>query len=91
MNKSELIEKLAGTYKLNLLDAANIVNAFVDSMADQLKAGGRVEIRGFGTFSVREYAGYAGRNPMTGESVSVAPKKLPYFRASPALKDFMQG
>ena len=50
----------------------------------------RVELRGLGSFKVKEYKGYTGRNPKTGETVSVQPKKLPFFRAGKELKDFME-
>lgn len=77
MNKSELIKTLAEEANLPMEDATMVVNTFVDAMKDALIAGDRIEIRGFGSFKVKEYSGYAGRNPKTGESVSVIPKRLP--------------
>ena len=81
MNKSELIKALAEESNLPFDDASLVVNTFIDAMKDSLIAGDRIEIRGFGSFKIKEYSGYAGRNPKTGESVSVVPKRLPFFRA----------
>ena len=89
MNKSELIKALAEESSLPLEDASLVVNTFVDAMKDALIEGDRIEIRGFGSFKVKEYDGYAGRNPKTGESVSVIPKRLPFFRAGKELKEFI--
>ncbi len=66
--------------------ARETVNLFFDSIKEALKGGDRVEIRGFGSFHVREYEGYTGRNPKTGARVEVQPKKLPVFRAGRELK-----
>ena len=87
MNKSELIKNLAEETNLPMEDAALVVNTFVDCMKDSLLAGERVEIRGFGSFKIKEYEGYAGRNPKTGDSVVVRPKVLPFFRAGKELKE----
>ena len=87
MNKSELIKTLAEETSLPLEDATLVVNTFVDAMKETLVDGGRIEFRGFGSFKVKEYSGYAGRNPRTGESVEVTPKRLPFFRAGKDLKD----
>lgn len=89
MNKSELIKALAEDADLALEDAASIVNIFFDSMKRSLYDGDRVEIRGFGSFKIKDYEGYSGRNPKTGQSVSVIPKKLPFFRAGKELKEFI--
>lgn len=89
MNKSELIKTLAEEANLAMEDATMVVNTFVDAMKDALIAGDRIEIRGFGSFKVKEYSGYAGRNPKTGESVSVIPKRLPFFRAGKELKEYI--
>ena len=89
MNKSELIKTLAEEANLPMEDATMVVNTFVDAMKDALIAGDRIEIRGFGSFKVTEYSGYAGRNPKTGESVSVIPKRLPFFRAGKELKEYI--
>ena len=76
MNKSELVKALADQANISLDEATLVVNTFVDSMKDSLLEGGRVEIRGFGSFKVKEYGSYAGRNPRTGEKVAVEPKRL---------------
>ena len=89
MNKSELAKALADQANISLDEATLVVNTFVDSMKDSLLEGGRVEIRGFGSFKVKEYGSYAGRNPRTGEKVAVEPKRLPFFRAGKELKEYL--
>ncbi len=89
MNKSELIKALAEETNLPMEDASMVVNTFVNCMKDSLLAGERVEIRGFGSFKVKEYEGYTGRNPKTGESVTVESKRLPFFRAGKELKEYL--
>jgi integration host factor subunit beta len=89
MNKSELIKTLAEEINISFDDAALAVNTFVDSMKKALLAGDRIEIRGFGSFKVKEYGEYAGRNPKTGEKIAVIPKKLTFFRAGKELKEFI--
>ncbi len=89
MNKSELIRTLAEETDLPFEDASLVVNTFFDAMKESLIAGERIEIRGFGSFKIKEYEGYAGRNPKTGESVDVVPKRLPFFRAGQELKEFI--
>jgi len=91
MNKSELIKELAENKELHVDDASRIVNAFIDSIKESLLRGERVEIRGFGSFKIKEYQGYTGRNPKTGAVVSVEPKKLPFFRPGKELKEFLNG
>ena len=89
MNKSELVKALADQANISLDEATLVVNTFVDSMKDSLLEGGRVEMRGFGSFKVKEYGSYAGRNPRTGEKVAVEPKRLPFFRAGKELKEYL--
>ena len=91
MNKSELVKALADQANISLDEATLVVNTFVDSMKESLLEGGRVEIRGFGSFKVKEYGSYAGRNPRTGEKVAVEPKRLPFFRAGKELKEYLAG
>ncbi len=67
--------------------AKRIIDTMFRTMADSLKASERVDIRGFGTFKVKQYEGYTGRNPKTGESVEVKRKRLPCFKVGKALKD----
>ncbi len=66
-----------------------VVNTFVDNMKNALLEGDHVEIRGFGSFKVKEYGAYAGRNPRTGQKVEVESKRLPFFRAGKELKEFL--
>jgi len=87
MNKSELIEALAAKRGLSLKKAEEIVNTIFDSMAHALKSGERIEIRGLGSFVVNDYKAYTGRNPKTGESIKVNPKKLPFFKVGKELKE----
>lgn len=87
MNKSELIEKLAAKTQINVMQAEEIVNLIYRKMRETLVSGGRIEIRGFGSFVVKEYGAYQGRNPKTGEKISVPPKKLPFFKVGKELKE----
>ena len=80
MTKAELIERLAEKTKMSVQRAEFVVNAVFACMKQSLLRGERIEIRGFGTFQVRSYKGYTGRNPSTGNSVYVAPKRLPFFK-----------
>ena len=91
MNKSELTETLAQKQKLTNSEAAKIINTLLNSMSEALGNGENVEIRGFGSFSVREYDSYTGRNPKTGEKVTVKPKKLPYFKVGKELREAVNG
>ncbi len=87
MNKSELIEKLAEKTGLNVIQAEEVVNLIYKKMKDTMVSGGRIEIRGFGSFVVKEYQSYQGRNPKTGEKIAVPPKKLPFFKVGKELKE----
>ncbi len=87
MNKSQLIEEVAMREGLNLKTAEIIVNTFFDSIADGLVRGERAEIRGLGSFKVKDYNGYVGRNPKTGIAIEVKPKKLPFFKVGKELKE----
>lgn len=89
MNKSELIRNLAEENDLSIEESTLVVNTFVDSVKDALSSGDRVEIRGFGSFKVKDYGGYMGRNPKTGDMVTVQPKRLPFFRAGKELKEYL--
>ena len=89
MNKSELIKALSDECDLPVEEATLIVNTFFDSMKNALTEDSRVEIRGLGSFKIKAYEGYTGRNPKTGDTVSVAPKRLPFFRAGKELKDYL--
>ena len=86
MNKAELIEKLAKHNGLSLVEARQYVDLFFNSIIDTLAKGERVEIRGLCIFKIKDYKGYGGRNPKTGERVKVKPKKLPFFKPGADLK-----
>lgn len=87
MNKSELIEKLAEKSGINVMQSEEVVNLIYRKMRDTMVNGGRIEIRGFGSFVVKEYGAYQGRNPKTGEKIDVPPKKLPFFKVGKELKE----
>ena len=87
MNKSQLIETLAKTESLPLKKAEEIVNTVFGDMEKALINGERVEIRGFGSFKIKNYDGYQGRNPKTGKIIQVAQKKLPFFKVGKGLKE----
>jgi integration host factor subunit beta len=86
MTKSDLITALAAKEKLTEKTATDTINLIFNGFADTLKKGGRIEVRGFGTFVVREYKAYTGRNPRTGKNVKVRPKRLPFFKVGKELK-----
>ena len=87
MTKSTLIDTLRKETKLTKVQAIQVVELFFDEMSRALAAGDRVEIRGLCSICVREYKGYTGRKPKTGEPVEVSAKKLPYFRFGKELKE----
>ena len=87
MNRSELIEAVAAKANLPKKQAETAVNTIFDSMTSALVRGERVEIRGFGSFTNREYESYVGRNPKTGVPVDVPPKRLPFFKVGKDLRD----
>jgi integration host factor subunit beta len=89
MNKSELIKVLSNECSLQSEEATMVVNIFFDSIKEALVNNNRIEIRGLGSFKLKNYEGYTGRNPKTGKSVTVGPKKLPFFRAGKELKEFI--
>ena len=86
MTKSELIEAISLRENLTDKNASDIVNMIFDGFTESLKKGGRIEIRGFGSFTVRKYKAYRGRNPKTGDGIQVKPKKLPFFKVGTELK-----
>jgi integration host factor subunit beta len=89
MNKSELIDTLSKKENLTEKKAIDLVNMIFKGFADELKNGGRIEIRGFGSFVVRDYGAYTGRNPKTGQNIKVASKKLPFFKVGKELKEMV--
>jgi integration host factor subunit beta len=91
MNKSDLIDAISLKENLTDKNASDIVNLIFDGFTGALKNGGRIEIRGFGSFTVRDYGAYTGKNPKTGKKVAVKPKKLPFFKVGRELKVRVDG
>jgi len=89
MNKTELIAAMAEQSGLSKKDAEAALKAFTDVVAEELKANGKVQLVGFGTFEVSERAAREGRNPQTGASMTIAASKAPKFKAGKALKDMI--
>ena len=87
MNKSQLIEALAQDQNLPPKTAASIVNTILNLMSETLVNGDNIEVCGFGSFTVREYDTYTGRNPKTGTLISVKPKKLPFLKVGKELRE----
>ena len=87
MNKLDIIQTLSTTNNLPKSEATKIVSIFFDQMATALEKGYRVEVRGLCSFYVKDYPGYTGRNPKTGETVQVTAKKLPFFKCGKGLKE----
>jgi integration host factor subunit beta len=87
MNRSDLINSLKEEAALSRKDAEKIVDAFFQTISDTLAEGERVEIRGFGSFTVKDYKPYVGRNPKTGVQIEVPSKKLPFFKVGKELKE----
>jgi integration host factor subunit beta len=87
MTKQELIKAFKKENGMSGKEATTIVDLFINEMTDTLSKGQRVEIRGFCSFYVKDYKAYAGRNPKTGERLTVAPKKMPFFKCSKELKE----
>ena len=87
MNRLDLIEMLKKEAKLPKNKAKAAVDLLFDQMADALANGERIELRGFCSFSVKEYRSYTGRNPRSGEKIKVPPKKLPVFKPGKDLKE----
>lgn len=86
MNRSDLIRALLCRQKgLTRLEITHVVDTVFDALTQSLESGARVELRGFGTFSVREREEHMGRNPRSGTKVYIPPKKVPFFRAGKAL------
>lgn len=92
MTKSELIQRLADANPhLYQRDVERIVTTIFDEITAALANGDRVELRGFGAFSVKERGSRVGRNPRTGEAVSVAAKHIPYFKTGKQLREKLNG
>lgn len=91
MTKSQLIDRVSesGGHSRRTIEAAT--NAVFESMLEALQCGDRVEVRGFGNFTVREYRSYVGRNPRTGDVVPVPMKRMPFFRVGKDLRGRLNG
>ncbi len=90
MNKIELIAEISEKAGLSKKDAEAALKAFIDSVSEELKKGGKVQLVGFGTFEVSERAARQGRNPRTGETIEITAAKTPKFKAGKALKDLVK-
>lgn len=90
MKRSDLIKEIAAQFRIPVSRAKAVVDLVFDSMTDELAKGGKIEIRGFGSFKVKNYKGYTGRNPKTGNSVAVEPKKGIVFRVGRELREFLK-
>ncbi len=92
MIRSELVQRLAEQNPgLRLTEIEAITDSFFDTIVEQLAKGGRVELRGFGTFTVRSREAREGRNPRTGESVQVSAKHVAHFKAGKDMRDRLNG
>ena len=89
MNKLELIQTMCTTNGLSKREATKMISIFFEQMANALEKGDRVEIRGLCSLYVKDYEGYTGQNPKTGETVEIAPKKLPFFKCGKQLRKRM--
>ncbi len=89
MTKAELVDEVARNSELSKKDAEVIVQTVLDSIVDSLKNGEKVELRGFGSFRLRDRASRQGRNPKTGEKVFVPAKKVPYFKPGKDLRELI--
>ena len=87
MNKTELIAAVAGKAEISKKDSEKVLKAFVDVVTEELVKGDKVQLVGFGTFEVSERPAREGRNPQTGETMTIAASKAPKFKAGKALKD----
>ena len=87
MTKADLIAALASEMKFTSKESTAIINTILETMTDALCRNEPVEIRGFGTFTIREYASYEAQNPKTGERIQVKEKKLPFFKVGKDLKE----
>ncbi len=91
MTRTDLIDALAERRGLPRTTADEVVTILFDELSDRMSEGARVELRGFGSFQIREYEGYTGRNPRTGEPIDVAPKRLPHFKPGKRLRAVVNG
>jgi len=91
MTKADLVEEVIRATELPRKESEAIVETIFDSIIQALQTGDKIEIRGFGSFRTRQRRGRVGRNPKTGAKVDVPPKRIPFFKPSKELKDFVNG
>lgn len=91
MNKAELVAAIAEKSELSKKDAEKALKAFTEVVTEELKKGNKIQLVGFGTFEVSERAAREGRNPQTGETMTIEASKSPKFKAGKALKDVVNG
>jgi integration host factor subunit beta len=89
MTKAELVARVAAKITLTKKQTEVIVDLFLNSITDALRRGDKVELRGFGSFRIRQRRPYEGRNPKTGDSVPVAAKRVPFFKAGKTLREIV--
>ena len=89
MTKAELVDEVARVVQLTKKQAETIVNIVFDSIVESLRSGQKIELRGFGSFRLRNRKSRTGRNPKTGEKVEVPSKKIPYFKPGKELKELI--
>ena len=91
MTKADLVEEVIRVTELPRKESETIVETVFESIIQALQTGDKIEIRGFGSFRTRQRRGRIGRNPKTGAKVDVPPKRIPFFKPSKELKDFVNG
>ena len=91
MTKAELVDQVARTTQLTKKHAEIMVNTVFDSIVDSLKDGEKIELRGFGSFRIRQRGSRTGRNPKTGARVEVPSKSIPYFKPGKELRELLNG
>ncbi|MDD3815795.1 MAG: integration host factor subunit beta [Desulfocapsaceae bacterium] len=91
MTKSELIEALSNELNFSISETTGIISTILDSMTDALANGDNIEIRGFGSFTIKHYEPYTGRNPKTGKETEVKAKKLPIFKVGKDFREAVNG
>ncbi len=90
MNKTELVKAIAAKAKLKLSDTEKLVNAFIETVSDELKGKGKVTLVGFGTFAIAHRKEKTGVNPKTSEKITIKAKNVPVFKAGKALKEIVK-
>lgn len=90
MNKTELVKSIAEKANLKVYDTEKLVNAFIETVSDELSSKGKVTLVGFGTFTVAHRKEKTGVNPKTGQKITIKAKDVPIFKAGKALKDLVK-